>query len=86
MQPDSVQMTMPQMIAYYAEQIMPMSPEKREAFLQRMEADKSGAMPQMAKAIREHIAKLESSVKGESKKTMRPLPDQKPPRRANSPV
>jgi hypothetical protein len=74
--------TIPEMVARYAEQMASMSPEQREAILQRMEAQKEGAMPQLAAAIRDQLAQMEQGGEGD----MRPLPEQRPPRRANSPV
>jgi len=65
------QMTIPQMVQVYAQQIMSVPPEQQEMVLQRLEQN----MPQLATAIREFIAKAQKPA------DMRPLPQQKPPRR-----
>jgi len=85
MQPEA-QMTIPQMVEQYVQQLMSMPPDQREAFLQRMEAQPEGAMPELAAAIRQRIKEIEGQQKGDSNKTMRPLPEQRAPRRTNSPV
>jgi len=85
MQPQS-QMTIPQMVEHYVQQLMSMPPDQRETLLQRMEAQKDGNMPELAAAIRKRIKEVESQQGAETKKTMRPLPEQRAPRRTNSPV
>jgi hypothetical protein len=70
------QMALPQLVESYAKQIMGMAPEQQEMILQRMESQQDGAMPQLAAAIREYMAKVQKPTTD-----MRPLPEQKPPRR-----
>lgn len=76
-------MTIPEMVATYGDQLMAMPPEQAEALLRQMEAGQ-GAMPELAKALRNHMAKAKK-VAGGGDATgavdMRPLPEQKPPRR-----
>jgi len=86
MQGPAVSMTIPQMVEQYANQMASMPPEQREEILARMEQQTEGAMPQLAAAIRQRLAQMESAQNEQTKKTMKPLPEQRAPRRENSPV
>jgi len=82
MQANQNMLTIPQMVEQYTQQLLAMPPEHREMYLQRM--DKS--MPQLAIAIRQRMTEIESTRAKQDEGSMEPLPEQRAPRRANSPV
>jgi hypothetical protein len=69
------QMTVPQMVQSYAQQIMAMPPEQQQSLLAQMEGGE-GQMPQLAAAVKQFIAQAQKPAVN-----MKPLPEQKPPRR-----
>jgi hypothetical protein len=69
------QMTIPQMVETYAKQIMGMPPEQQQSLIAQMEQS-GGQMPELAAAVKQYIAQAQKGVTN-----MKPLPEQKPPRR-----
>ena len=66
-----------QMVKSFAQSLMSLPPDNREAALARYEEN----YPEMGKMIRAHMKEIQKQ-----NINMKPLPEQKPPRRKGSPV